>query len=212
MKKKQLQGSSGRAEPQPATNPKTANSITNDPGIAQAPAALGPNASLSAIGVKERATLEDIAAALSGTDLDGLPQEPRGDTIRGLFWAIEALTSPVVEAREQHCVPFHARLSNREAELGRAAIEEIWVITSCALVGLTYLTARGCVNGRGVELPACWSPGDLDGSICSMRDALTRLTALNGKLCQLRYGEPAPESAKTSTLAQSPDSDLPGAK
>ncbi len=171
-----------------STHPVTVNSIANQPKMAQAATPLGP-IDLSEIGDAERAIIQDIVDALHGTDFDGLTPEPRGDTIRGLLWALEDLLSPVIEPREQHCVPFNVNLTQEEAALGRDAIKEVWNICSSLLVGLSFLVAHGYVNSRGVELPASWSPGDFHSAINSARDSLARLTVLSDKLYKLRYGE-----------------------
>jgi hypothetical protein len=156
-----------------------------------------PIVDLAEIGDTERSILEDIVDAFYGINIDNLPEDPRGDTIRGLFWALEAVLSPLTEPHKQHLVPFNANLTQEEAALGRAAIEKVWEISSSLLVGLRFLCAHGYVIGRGVELPACWSPGDFDGAIESARDSLARLTELNDKLYRLRYGEPVPRQQVT---------------
>jgi hypothetical protein len=140
--------------------------------------------------------IEEIVEALSVIDISELPESPRGDTIRGLLWALESLNSRLIEPRDQRSVPFDIRLTKKEAAVGQAAINEAWQIISCVLVGLFFLKARGYVNRFGVELPTCWSPSDFYNAIEDARAALVRLEALNDKLYNLQRGR-LPKEADT---------------
>jgi hypothetical protein len=82
--------------------------------------------------------------------------------------------------------------------------------SDCALVGLTFLQSYGYVNSRGVEHPACWSPGDFCNVLDDIHHALARLTSINEKLNWLRYGERAAKS-ELSRSASLPDSNPPAA-
>ena len=137
------------------------------------------------ISPKERATMKNIVAALHDIDVDGLPEKPRGDTVRGLLRALEYLVSVKVEPRKHHQVPFNIQLTRQEAALGRAVVAEMWEIASCVLMGLEFLQPRGHVSRWGFEVPATWSPGDFYNAIEDARNAFFRLEALNDKLYQL---------------------------
>jgi hypothetical protein len=141
----------------------------------------------------ERMLIEEIVEALQEIDIDQLPETPRADTIRGLLWALERLLGPKIEARQQHHVPFNARLSQSEARIGRAAIEEVWRISCSLLVGLEFLTPHGHVSRWGAECPGHWSPGDFYNSIQDAREGLELLARYNDELCAFR-DRPLPDA------------------
>ena len=147
-----------------------------------------PDPPVSSVGPKERAIIEELVRALQGIDIDGLPEGPRGDTLRGLQWALESLVSPQVEPRTQHRVPLNIRLTKRELRVGQAAMNAAWEISSFVLTGLQFLRPRGYVSRWGAEVPAMWSPGDFRQAVESARAALVDLEALNDKLNQLKVG------------------------
>jgi hypothetical protein len=161
----------------------------------------GENSTVPIMGVRgrERTLIEQIVEALQDIDIHELPQTPRADTIRGLIWALERLLASKIEARQQHHIPFNARLTQAEAKIGRAAIEEVWRISCSLLVGLEFLTPHGHVSRWGVECPGHWSPGDFHSAIQDAREGLQRLERFNDELCTLRHG-PLPDApTKAST-------------
>lgn len=135
-----------------------------------------------------REAMEPVVEALHDIDLWGLPECPAGDTIRGLVWALEYAISQKVEPRGQHLVPFNLSISKEEVVCGRATIHEVWEICAALLCGLMFFQTHGHVTARGVEIPACWSPGDFCSVIEDARDALGRLEVLNDKLYNLKGG------------------------
>lgn len=197
MTKKKLPQSGDCPERHRPQGPKTTTSNANTPKSPNTAAAPEPDLAppVSRAGPRERAIVEEIVEALHDIDIDALPETSRGDTVRGLLWALEALITPLVEPHDQHYVPFNIRLTQDEAAVGRAAINEVWQISSSLLTGLHFLRTRGYVSRWGAEVPAMWSPGDFYSAIEGARDALARLEALNDKLHVLKFGTALTDAA-----------------
>ena len=137
---------------------------------------------------QERHMTGEVVEALRGIDLNALPSGPTGEAIRGLVWALEYAVSPKTKPRHQHDVPCHLRLSKEDEALGQAAIDEVWKSCASLLYGLTFFQPYGHVDHRGVDWPACWSPGDFYQALEDARDVLVRLETLNDKLYNLQCG------------------------
>ena len=171
-----------------STHSEASATNTNKPTGALGVRCGDPNSEVSPVGPKEGAIIQEIVEALDATDIHALPEIPRGDTIRGLLWALEALVAPLTEPRLQHNAPFNARLAREEAEVGQAVINEVWQVSCAVLCGLVFLRTRGYVSRSGVECPADWSPGDFWSAVDDACAAMERLKALTQKLYELRYG------------------------
>jgi hypothetical protein len=165
---------------------------------------------LSSLTSEEKEIVGGIVNALHTINIDGLPEEPRGDTIRSLLWALEELLTPRIEPMEQHPVWFNVSLTQEEVVVGRAAEQEIWSICCGLLSGLQYLTTRGRINLNQVEIPATWSPGDLSCAIQETRPRLERLTTLTDTLYCLRQGEPTYKSTGKTLSVKAKDQDQTG--
>jgi hypothetical protein len=149
---------------------------------------------LIAMSRQKHRMIEEVVEVLRDIDLKALPDGPTGETIRGLVWALEYAVSAKTEPRHQHDVPCHLRLSKEEAALGQAAINEVWKSCASLLYGLTFFQPHAHVGHRGVEWPACWSPGDFYQALEDARDALVCLEALNDKLYNLQCGRLAKDT------------------
>ena len=137
---------------------------------------------------EEHEKIKEAIASLHDIDIDGLPGIAIGDTVLGLRWALEAMIRPMIQPRSHHHVPFNINLSKEEAAVGKAVINEVFRIGNSVLCGLHFLRTRGYVSPVGVEVPACWSPGDFWNAVEDAQAALVHLDGLNQKLYKLRYG------------------------
>ena len=130
---------------------------------------------------KTTTIVESLVEAMEQTDLDQLPFDPMGDSIRGVHWQLRyalAEARPKIEPKDPHQVPFHLELSADQAALYGKARQEAWKTCLSLFNSMQFLQVRGSISEYGVEVPASGSIGDAYDCVQSAKESLACLETM----------------------------------